>query len=111
MCPKKLRRNGCAVDYMGKSCYCRNVSDVLCWTRKVFGVFNPACLSCDSGHRNYPISLKFDTNAYVLCKISYIVFGVRYPNSSIQGHPNYLNTYREKFLLVHLVHLDSIKYT
>ena len=36
----------------------------------------------DSGHRSYPIRLKFGTNVYTLCEISFINFGVHWPNTS-----------------------------
>ena len=39
-------------------------------------------VSCYNNHRNYPISLKFYTNVYVLREISCIVFGVHCPNST-----------------------------
>ena len=39
----------------------------------------------DSGRRNYPMYLKFGMNAYVLCKICCIVFGVRCSNIAQTG--------------------------
>ena len=36
----------------------------------------------DSSHRNYPIHLKFGTNVYTLCKISWIVFDIYCLNSA-----------------------------
>ena len=48
-----------------------------------------ACASCDSVCRNYSISLKFGTNVYVLCEISFMVFGLHCVNRDTQ---KYLNT-------------------
>ena len=39
-------------------------------------------MSCDSGRRNYPISLKFGPNVYVLWEISCIIFDVYCLNSA-----------------------------
>ena len=51
------------------------------------------CVSCDSGSRNYSISLKFDTNIYVLCESSFMAFGLHCVYRDTQ---KYLNTLRLK---------------
>ena len=43
---------------------------------KVFGFVISVCMTRDSGHRNYPIPLKFGTNIYVFCETSCRVFDV-----------------------------------
>ena len=54
----------------------RNVSKALRWTRKDFGICIPLCLCGDSNRRNNSFHLKFQTNIYVLCVISCIVFSI-----------------------------------
>ena len=43
----------------------------------------------DSGRRNYPILLKFCTNAYELCEIIYTVFGVHCPKRMRIGYTRF----------------------
>ena len=50
-------------------------------TGKMFNISISVSLWRDSGRRNYPIHLKFNTNVYVLYKISCVIFAVHYINS------------------------------
>ena len=65
-------------------CY-RNVNDALFWARKVFHVYMPVYMRRDSGHRNSPICMKFNSNINVFCTIICSIFNVQSRNSAFTG--------------------------
>ena len=95
-----------------KSIYsnCGNISEVLLWTLKVFGVGVLAYLRGDSGNRNYPIKLKFHTNIYGLCEISCIVFAVHCPNSVCIGIQKNISIHGGKIFKINLTWLLYMKF-
>ena len=50
--------------------------------KKFWCLYSYLSVSCNSCHRYYTICLKFGTNVYMLCRISYIVFGMHCSNST-----------------------------
>ena len=68
----------------------------------------------DSGRRNYPIRLKFDTNIYMLCEISCTIFGVHCSNRAseeIQKSTSiHYGSWKEIFLKSVLTRLSYIKF-